>query len=133
MDGTGTVLESRLQSLQAHDARVSRHYRAPSAAIAVLLAVGAAQAADAVTFLRMVIDVGPAAEANPLVAALAHGDQLLPLMIAKVGLVSLVVGVVALAAVRNPLIAAVVATLATGAGLVGAWSNVLVLLNPIRS
>ena len=112
---------------------MSRQFRVPSAAVAVLLAVGAAQAADAVTFLRMVIDVGPAAEANPLVAALAHGDQLLPLMVAKAGLVSLDVGVVALAMGRHPVVAAVVATLATGAGLVGAWSNVLVLLNPIRS
>ena len=114
------------------DGAVSRHFRVPHAAVAVLLAAGAAQAADAVTFLRMVRDLGPVAEANPLVAALAHGDHLLPLMIAKAGLVSLVVGVVALAAVRYPLVAAVVATLAVGAGLVGAWSNVLVLLDPIR-
>jgi hypothetical protein len=110
---------------------MSRRLRLPSAAIAVLLAVGAAQAADAVTFLRMMRDVGPGAEANPLVAALAGGDHLLALVIAKAGLVSLVVGVVSLAAVRHPVIAAVVATLAVGAGLVGAWSNVLVLLDPV--
>jgi hypothetical protein len=110
---------------------VSRRLRVPSAAIAVLLAAGAAQAADAVTFVRMIRDVGPAAEANPIVAALAGGDHLLALMLAKVGLVALVVSVVSLAAAKHPVIAALVATLAVGAGLIGAWSNVLVLLDPI--
>jgi hypothetical protein len=99
--------------------------------VTVLLAAGVAQAADAFTFLRMISDHGPATEANPLVASFLAGGQVLPLLVAKAGLVALVVGVVALAAVRHPVVAATVATLAVGAGLVGAWSNLLVLLDPV--
>ncbi len=105
--------------------------RLPHAAAAVLLGVGVAQAADAVTFLRMLHDVGPAAEANPLVAAMASAGLLVPLLLAKVGLVAVVTLVALIGDRRYPLVAAVVATLAVAAGVVGAWSNVLVLLQPL--
>jgi hypothetical protein len=52
------------------------------------------------------------------------------LLAAKAGVVALVVGVVALLAARYPVAGAAVATIAVAAGLVGAWSNVLVLLHP---
>jgi hypothetical protein len=107
-----------------------RHLRVPHAVAGVLLAVGAAQAADAVTFLRLMRDVGPAAEANALVATVARAGQLPALVAAKVGLVGLIVLVVALVGRRYPVAGALVATLAVGAGLLGAWSNVWVLLGP---
>lgn len=104
--------------------------RLPHAAAGVLLAAGSAQAADAVTFLRLMRELGPAAEGNPLVASIASAGHLEVLLAAKVGVVGLVVLVVSLVAVRYPVAAALVATLAVGAGLLGAWSNVLVLLDP---
>lgn len=104
--------------------------RLPHAAVGMLLAVGSAQAADAVTFLRLMRDLGPLAEGNPWVASAASGGHLALLMGAKAGLVGLVVLVVGLVAVRYPLVGALVATVAVGAGLFGAWSNVLVLLDP---
>lgn len=107
-----------------------RSLRVPHAAAGVLLAAGSAQAADTVTFLRMLHDVGPAAEGNPWVAASAAGGHLLPLVAAKAGLVALVVLVVLLGAVRYPVAGALVATLAVAAGLLGAFTNVHVLLDP---
>ena len=107
-----------------------RQVRVPHAVAGVLLSVGVAQGADAVTFLRLMRDWGPAAEANPLVAAVADAGHLPALVIAKVGLVALIVLVVALGGRRYPVAGALVATVAVGAGLVGAWSNVLVLLRP---
>lgn len=105
--------------------------RTPSAPVAVLFAVGVAQSADLVTFLRMIREYGPQAEANPLVAVAAAAGAFLPLVLAKVGLVALVVGVFTLAMRGHPrmgAIGALVATLAVGAGLLGAFSNVNVLL-----
>ena len=104
--------------------------RLPHAAAATLLGVGVAQASDAITFLRLMAAHGVAAEANPLVAALA-GAGLLPLLIvAKVLVVALVVGVVMVGARRYPFASAAVLTLGVAAGLLGATSNVLVLLDP---
>ncbi len=100
----------------------------PRPAFAVALAVGSAQAADAITFLRMVTDHGVRAEANPLVAALAAQGHVLGLLLAKVAVVWLVVGVVAALARHYPTAGALVATAAVVAGLIGAWSNVLAML-----
>jgi hypothetical protein len=113
-------------------ARLRAKARVPHPAAAVLLAAGAAQAADAVTFLRLMADLGPRAEGNPLVAAVAAQGHLGALVLAKVVLVGMVVLVVALCARRYPVTGALVATLGMVAGLVGAWSNVLVLLHPVR-
>ena len=102
----------------------------PRAAAGMLLAVGTAQGADAITFVRMVRDEGLRAEANLLVAYLASFGDLLPLVLLKAVLVVLVVAVFALIARRYPVGGSVVATVAVIAGLVGAYSNVAVIVGP---
>lgn len=104
--------------------------RTPHAAAGVLLAAGSAQGADLVTFLRMVRDHGLAAEANPIVVFLASSGHPALLLAGKVAVVGLVVASVALGVRRYPLAGALVATVAVAAGLLGAFSNVLVLLAP---
>jgi hypothetical protein len=107
-----------------------RSPRIPHVAAIVLLGVGIAQASDAITFIRLLAEHGPAAEANPLAATLA-GLGLLPVLIfAKVGVVGLVVAVAMAGWQRHPLATAVVTTFGVAAGLAGATSNVLVLLHP---
>ena len=108
-------------------------FRLPHAAAATLLGVGAAQASDAITFVRLLIEHGTAAESNPIAAALAGSGMLGLLLVAKVIVVAMVVGVVLLCARRYPVAAGLVATLGVFAGLLGATSNVLVLLHPYVS
>jgi hypothetical protein len=109
-----------------------RTLRIPHVAAAVLLGVGVAQASDAITFVRLLVEHGPAAEANPLAATLA-GLGLLPLLlVAKAATVGLVVAMAAVGWQRYPLATAAVATLGVFAGLLGATSNVLVLLDPYK-
>src|SRR3954452_18136749 len=105
-------------------------FRLPHAAAATLLGVGAAQASDAITFIRLLIEHGTAAEANPIVAALAGSGMLGLLLVAKGVVVAMVVGVVLLGWRRYPVAAGLVATLGVFAGLLGATSNVLVRLHP---
>ena len=112
------------------DALAMLAFRLPHAAAATLLGVGAAQASDAITFLRLLASHGVAAEANPLAATLAAAGLLPVLLVAKALVVLLVVGTVFLGAQRYPYASAAVLTLGIGAGLLGATSNVLVLLNP---
>ena len=98
----------------------------------MLLAVGVAQGADALTFVRMVRDNGIRAEANPFVATLAAGGDLAGMVAAKAALVVLVVSVFAVLAARYPLAAGAIATAGVVAGLVGAYSNVAVIANGAR-
>jgi len=107
-------------------------FRLPHVAAATLLGVGVAQASDAITFLRLMLEHGGAAEANPIVAAIAGSGAapLAGLLLAKVLVVALVVSAVLAGWRRYPLATAAVVTLGVGAGLLGATSNVLVLLNP---
>jgi hypothetical protein len=109
------------------------HPRTPNAAAGMLLAVGSAQGADALTFVRMVRDHGIRAEANPFVAALAAGGDLVAMVLVKAALVVLVVAIFAVVVARHPLLACVVATFAVTAGLVGAFSNVAVIAGPTRA
>jgi hypothetical protein len=94
---------------------------------AVLIAVGGAQAGDLVTFVQMVALHGPRAEANPIVgqAVLAFGVP--ALVVVKIALVVFVVATFTIVARRYYLIAFGVASLATLAGILGAWSNILAL------
>ena len=95
--------------------------------VAVLIAVGAAQAGDLVTFVRMVALRGPGAEMNPIVgqAVLTFG---VPVLVAvKIALVVFVVWTFAIVARRYYRVAFAVASLATLAGILGAWSNILAL------
>ena len=109
-----------------------RALRVPHVAAAVLLGVGVAQATDAITFLRLLSEHGTAAEANPVAAMLA-GLGLLPLLIAaKAAVVGLVVMTAVAGWQRHPLVTATAATVGVAAGLIGATSNVLVLLDPYR-
>ena len=102
--------------------------RLPNAAAGTLLAVGVSQAADAITFVRLLLEHGPAAEANPLAATLAAQGHLGLLLLAKALVVVLVVLVVLLGQRRYPVAMALMATVGVGAGLLGASSNVFVLL-----
>jgi hypothetical protein len=99
----------------------------------MLLAVGSAQGADALTFVRMVRDHGIRAEANPIVATLAAGGDLAAMVAAKAALVVLIVSVFTLIATRHPLAAALIATAGVIGGLVGAYSNVAVIAGGART
>lgn len=101
---------------------------APPPVAALLLAVGVAQLADGITCLRMLADQGLAAERNPLVAGLAAAGAPGLLLVLKVALVIEVVAVCALLGRRAPVAAAMVAAVGMAAGLIGAFSNVAVLL-----
>lgn len=98
----------------------------------MLLAVGSAQGADALTFVRMIRDHGIRAEANPFVAALAAGGDLPAMIAAKAALVVLIVSVFAILAARHPVAAAFIATAGVVAGIVGAYSNVAVIAGGAR-
>lgn len=110
-----------------HDCGMGPRPRIPNAAAGMLLAVGSAQGADALTFVRMIRDHGVRAEANPFVAALAAGGDLAAMVAAKAALVVLIVAVFAIVAARHPVAAALVATAGVVAGLIGAYSNVAVI------
>lgn len=97
------------------------------AVVAVLFAVGSAQAADLVTFVRLMLEHGAAAEANPLVRSAVVDLGLLPLVVAKVALVVLVVAAFSIVVRTRVGTGKVVAALGTAAGLIGAFSNVLAL------
>jgi hypothetical protein len=92
-----------------------------------------AQLLDLGTFVRMVMQHGVAAEANPLVASLL-ADHGLPLVAAaKLAALSLIIGVIAVLArsdgrKKYPRLALTVATLAVVAGLLGGISNVAVIV-----
>jgi hypothetical protein len=96
-------------------------------AVAVLLAVGIAQAGDLLTFLRMVAAAGIESELNPIVARGAETLGVLVLVLAKVALVVLVAAAFAIVAREHRRVAAFVATFGMVAGLIGAFSNVLAL------
>ena len=95
---------------------------------AAVLTMAAAQLLDLATFVAMVQAVGPAAEANPLVAFLfgAYGFPLVA--IAKVALLAMTAAIVAmLLGVRpRPKLAGAVIAAGIVVGLVGGLSNSLV-------
>jgi hypothetical protein len=97
----------------------------------ILFAVGTAQAGDLITFIRMVLTEGPAAEANPIVAQGIDSVGLPALVVVKICLFVLVGAVVTILARtggRSPRwMAGVVATVAVAAGIVGAFSNVMAM------
>jgi hypothetical protein len=97
------------------------------AGLAVLIAVGIAQAGDLVTFIQMIAVRGPGAETNPLVAHLLATLGLPALVLLKVALVAMVVLTFGIVVKRHQWVAAFVATLATVVGVVGAASNILAI------
>jgi len=103
------------------------HARVRLAVAAIILAVGSAQAADTITFVRLMADHGPRAEGNPLVAAGVLSLGVLPLVAAKVALVVLVVAVFAIVVRTHSRLGSAVATAGTAGGLIGAFANVAAL------
>ena len=97
--------------------------------VAAILTVAAAQLLDLATFVTMIRQLGPEAEANPLVAKLFGLYGYPAVAIAKIALLALVSSVVAVLAVprmRPRLVAAVIAVAIVG-GLVGGLSNSLAI------
>ena len=96
---------------------------------AAVLTMSAAQLLDLATFMAMVRAVGPAAEANPLVAFLFGAYGFPMVAIAKVLLVAMTTAIVAmLVGVRpRPRWAAAVITAGIVVGLVGGISNSVVV------
>ena len=97
------------------------------AAGAVLIAVGIAQLSDLLTFVRMIGVAGLEAELNPLVAHGAETLGIAMLAASKVALIVLVASVFVVVARRHRRTAALVATVGTLAGLLGAFSNLLAI------
>lgn len=93
-----------------------------------LVAVTLAQLADGITFVRMIADHGLGAERNPLVAHLAAGSDPWAMLVVKLLLTVEVVGIAALLGRSHPRVGALVVTVAVAGGLLGAFSNLAVLL-----
>jgi hypothetical protein len=97
-----------------------------------LLTVTLAQLLDLGTFVRMVALHGPSAEANPFVAQLLSDLGLPFVAIAKIAALAVVVAVIVVIGDRpkqrsHRRLAAAVVTAAVVAGVLGGWSNALVL------
>jgi hypothetical protein len=96
--------------------------------VAAVLTMSVAQLLDLATFIEMMRRVGPAGEANPLVAILFVTYGLPIVAIAKVALVAFVSAVVGALAVRPASrlaipVTVVVLAVAIAAGLVGGATN----------
>lgn len=96
--------------------------------VAAVLTLTGAQLLDLATFSEMIRQVGPQAEANPLVAAMFAMGGLPAVAIAKVGLTSIVVAIVAWLANRPTsrlatLLVGVVIAAGIAAGIVGGATN----------
>jgi hypothetical protein len=97
--------------------------------VAAVLTMSAAQMLDLVTFMAMMREVGPAAEANPLVSVLFGAYGFPMVAIAKVTLLALVTGIAAILAnvPANPRLAGAVVTVAILVGVIGGLSNAIAL------
>lgn len=97
--------------------------------VAAVVTMSAAQLLDLASFVTMVRQVGPGAEANPLVTTL-FGVFGFPLVaIAKVILLSVVSGIAAIltATPGHPRLAGAVVALAIFVGVIGGLSNAIAL------
>lgn len=95
------------------------------AALGVLVAVGVAQLADLVTFLRLMARHGSAAEMNPLVATGFEGLGSVPLIVVKLALIVLISAAFAVVARRRARLSTAIASAGMVAGLMGAYSNIV--------
>ncbi len=97
--------------------------------VAGVVTMSAAQLFDLATFMRMVHELGPAAEVNPLVGAMyaAYGYPLIA--IGKIVLLALVTAVATILISRatRPRLAAGVVALGILIGLVGGLSNAIAM------
>lgn len=97
--------------------------------VAAVITMSAAQLLDLATFMAMVESVGPTAEANPLVTTM-FGSYGFPMVaIAKVTLLALTTGILAVLARRPERPRIVAAVVATGilVGLAGGVSNAIAM------
>lgn len=97
------------------------------AALGVLVAVGLAQIADLVTFIRLMGVHGVVAELNPLVAYGYGSLGLVPLIASKVALIVLIAAAFAVVARRRARLSTMIASAGMVAGLMGAYSNIAAL------
>lgn len=93
----------------------------------ILLPLVVAHMFDLSTFVVMVVHHGLAAEANPVVAAIADQLGLIALVAGKLALVVYLAAAVLVIAARRPRLAAVLLLVGTAAGLLGGFSNVATL------
>lgn len=96
-----------------------------------LLVVVVAQLFDLATFRTMVALHGPAAEANPIVAGLLVTYGFPVVVLAKVALIVLIAAATVLlargGATSSRRMAGLVVAVAIAGGLIGGWSNALVI------
>jgi len=106
--------------------------RAIPVLVAAVITMAVAQLLDLASFGLMMREVGPRAEANPLVAALYATWGLRAVVIAKIALLALVTAIVAVLAtapsarLRASIVAAVL-VVAIVAGVVGGATNTLAM------
>jgi hypothetical protein len=95
--------------------------------VAAVLTMSAAQLLDLATFMSMIRQVGPAAEANPLVAVLFGAYGFPMVAIAKVVLLAIVSGIAAILATvsANPRLVGTVVSIAILVGVIGGLSNAI--------
>ena len=98
-----------------------------------LLAVTAAQLLDLGTFVRMIGLHGAAVEGNPVVAHLLAGFGLPFVAVAKIAALAVVVAVIVVlrgrdAQIHHRRLVSGVVGLAVVAGIVGGWSNAVVIV-----
>jgi hypothetical protein len=98
------------------------------AVAATAVAVVTAQAGDLVTFLRMIVEEGLQAEANPLIAHGVSSLGLPAIILAKVALMVFVVTCFAILSRALRRTAAVGATPAVVAGILGTFTNVMAVI-----
>jgi hypothetical protein len=101
-----------------------------------VLVVTVAQLLDLGTFLRMVAVHGPGTEANPLVAMMLADHGLPFVATAKIAALGLAVAAIVVLAgridrPRHPGLASLVAAAAITAGVVGGWSNAIVIVGTV--
>jgi hypothetical protein len=111
------------RNVQVHGRRLVT----PRPIITVLVAVTAAQMADLITFVRLMVDQGALAEANPLVhhGVLGVGPE--PFIVAKAILIVFIAASFSVVGRRRARTAHLVVTVAVVAGLIGAYSNVFAM------
>ena len=119
--------DRRARGLNAERAARFQDGRAIVAIVAMLVAVTLGQGSDLVTFVGMMIRHGPAAEANPLVWHAVTTFGLPAVIVIKLTLVVFVVATFAIVARNYRRLAAIIATLATFVGLIGAYTNILAM------
>ena len=97
--------------------------------VAAVLTMSAAQLLDLATFMTMMREVGPAAEANPLVGVLFGAYGFPMVAIAKVVLLAMTTGIAAvlIRPPRHSRLLATVFAVAIVVGLVGGVSNMIAI------